>query len=140
MKQTDLEDLIRDHGLKSTPSRMSILKVFIEKNKVLMLPEINKYLKNKEIDRITLYRTLNIFESQGLIHKVPDSNGAIGYAFCKHGNQSHTNEDDHIHFRCNNCETLICMDKVEIPKIKLPKKFKSEKLYFLVEGICNNCN
>jgi Fur family ferric uptake transcriptional regulator len=140
MKLADLENIIRNHSLKSTPSRVDILKVLAEKNKVLMLPDINKYLKNKAIDRITLYRTLNIFQEQGIIHKVPDANGGIGYALCKHERINHSHQDDHVHFKCNNCQTLVCLEKIEIPRIKLPRKYKSEKLNFLVEGICDKCS
>ena len=140
MKLSELENLIREHGLKSTPSRINVLKVLAEKKNVLMLPDINKFLKNKEIDRITLYRTLNIFEAHGIIHKVPDASGAIGYALCHHDGQEHEHQDDHIHFKCTNCQKLVCLEQVEIPKIKLPKKFIPEKLIFLIEGICNNCN
>ncbi|HEX8548019.1 MAG TPA: transcriptional repressor [Cytophagaceae bacterium] len=131
------QDILRAHNIKYTPQRAMLLKVFIQKDKAMNLPELNKYLK--DFDRITLYRSLNAFEEKGLIHKIPDKDGNA-YALCKHSPIEHSHEDNHVHFKCNNCEMTLCLDELEIPQIPLPKKFVATKYNFLIEGICGNCS
>lgn len=138
-KKLQPEDILRDHELKATPQRISVLKAFLTKNKVLALPELSKSL-GKEFDRITLYRTLNTFEEHGLIHKIPDKTGNVTYALCRHDSIHHSHDDNHVHFKCTKCNLTVCLEEVEIPFIKVPSKYKPEKYNFLIEGHCESCN
>lgn len=138
MKRENIENVLRDHGLKATPQRIIVLGVFMEKAKVMTLEMLNKSL-SKEFDRITLYRTLLSFEEKGLIHKIPDRE-MPSYALCKHDTVAHSHEDNHIHFKCTNCDLTVCMEEIEIPQIKLPKKFTAVKYNFLIEGFCKDCS
>ena len=137
LKKVNIENLLREHQLKSTPQRLAVLKVFLENNKVLNLASLNKLLE-KNFVRITLYRTLNSFEEKGLIHKIPDKEIA-SYALCKHDSIAHSHEDNHAHFKCTKCLLTQCLDEVQIPKITLPKKFTVQKFNFIIEGICEDC-
>ena len=130
LKKENIEHLLREHQLKLTPQRVAVLKVFLERDKVMSLASLNKYL-GKDFDRITLYRTLNAFEEKGLIHKIPDKEVA-SYALCKHDSISHSHEDNHAHFKCTSCSLTVCLDEVQIPQIVLPKKFKAQKFNFIV--------
>jgi Fur family ferric uptake transcriptional regulator len=132
------DDILRQHELKATPQRIAVLAAFIKKNKVLSLTELNKLL-GKDFDRITLYRTLNAFEENGLIHKISDNTGSINYALCKHDSVHHTHDDNHVHFKCSSCDLIVCLEEVSIPVIRVPKKYKPEKYSFLIEGICEAC-
>jgi len=133
------DDVLRAHQLKVTPQRTEVLKAFLEKNKVLGLPDLLKSL-GASFDRITLYRTLNTFEAHGLIHKIPDKSGNASYALCNHDSISHTHDDNHVHFKCENCNVTFCLEEVIIPPIQLNKKFKALKYNFLIEGLCENCH
>jgi Fur family transcriptional regulator, ferric uptake regulator len=138
-KNTTAESLLKEHHLKTTPQRLSVLTIFLEKNKVLSLADLNKHLGNS-FDRITLYRTLNAFEEKGIIHKIADQGGNLNYALCRHESVAHMHNENHVHFKCTNCDLTLCLEDVEIPDIKLPKKFKPLKYNFLIEGICEDCN
>lgn len=133
------EEILRQHELKATPQRVAVLSAFLKKDKVLSLAELNKSL-GKAFDRITLYRTLNSFEENGLIHKIPDNSGNASYALCKHDSVHHTHDDNHVHFKCSSCDLTVCLEEVEIPPIRVPQKYKPEKFSFLIEGICEDCN
>lgn len=137
-KNFNPEEILRHHELKATPQRIAVLKVFASKKKVLSLAEIAKTLG--EFDRITLYRTLNSFEENGLIHKIPDHSGNANYALCKHDSVHHTHDDNHVHFKCTSCNLTVCLEDIEIPTIRVPRKYKPEKFNFLIEGICEDCN
>ena len=114
IKKGNLENILRSHDLKSTPQREALLKAFMESDKAMNLTDINKY--SKEFDRMTLYRNLNAFEEKGLIHKIPDKE-IPSYALCKHDSIKHSHQDEHVHFKCINCELTLCLDNIEIPEI-----------------------
>ena len=130
-------DILKSHHLKVTEQRLAVLEIFVNNN-VLSLADIYKLL-GKTFDRITLYRILTAFEEHGVIHKIPNSQNDPLYALCKHDAINHTHNDNHVHFKCMTCNTTFCLEKVLIPEIKIPKKFKAEKINFIVEGYCENC-
>lgn len=138
-KKIQPEQILRQHELKATPQRISVLSAFLKKDKVLSLNDLNKSL-GAEFDRITLYRTLNSFADHGLIHKIPDNTGGINYALCKHDSIHHTHDDNHVHFQCTSCNLTVCLEDIVIPAIRVPKNYKPEKYNFLIEGICEKCN
>jgi len=45
----------------------------------------------------------------------------------------------HIHFKCNRCEIIFCVEVDKIPAIRLPK-YKIEKLEIQATGLCQDCN
>jgi Fur family transcriptional regulator, ferric uptake regulator len=135
----EAEEILQQHGLKITLSRTRMLKVFMKDKKVLAYAELQKKL-GKNFDRVTLYRTLQSFEEKGLIHKIADQSGGLSYALCNHEGNKHTHDDNHVHFKCNNCHETICLEDKIIPAIKLPPNIKPLKYTFLIEGLCKNCN
>jgi len=136
-KSQGTEEILKAHHLKSTPQRLEVLNIFLHKKEVMNLQLLQEYLSSN-FDRITLYRTLNIFEEKGLIHKIPGSE-KVSYALCKHDSPTHSHEDNHVHFSCIKCSTTFCLNDIEIPILKLPKKYKVQKLNFIAEGLCDKC-
>jgi Fur family transcriptional regulator, ferric uptake regulator len=132
-------NILQEHGLKATLSRVQIYTVLNKKKKALSYSDLQKQL-GKTFDRVTLYRTLQSFEDKGLIHTIADKSGEVSYALCNHEEADHLHKDNHIHFKCNNCHQTICLENNMIPEVKLPKKLKPLKYSFLIEGLCENCN
>lgn len=46
----------------------------------------------------------------------------------------HTHDDNHAHFKCTVCNLTVCLEDIEIPVVRIPKKYKPEKYSFLIEG------
>ncbi|HXA01058.1 MAG TPA: transcriptional repressor [Cytophagaceae bacterium] len=136
---TEVERILQQHALKVTLSRVQMLTVFIKNKRVLAYSELQKKL-GENFDRVTLYRTLQSFEEKGLIHTIPDQSGALSYALCNHEGIDHIHNDNHVHFKCNNCNLTLCLEDKIIPAVKLSKKLKPLKYTFLIEGLCENCN
>ena len=133
-----VERILQQHGLNITLSRVQVLSIFIKNKKALTYSSIQKKL-NEKFDRVTLYRTLQSFEEKGLIHGIPDQSGGLSYALCNHDGIEHNHDDNHVHFKCSNCDLTICLEN-KIPQIKLSKKIKPLKYTFLIEGLCESCN
>jgi Fur family ferric uptake transcriptional regulator len=132
-----LENLLREHGLKSTPTRLAVISLFQNEKKVWSNASLLKKLGN-DFDRVTLYRILTSFEESGIIHKIPDSNGNPSYALCHHQDHSHNHEDHHVHFKCLKCELVTCLD-IPFPEVRIPSEMRAIKHNYLIEGYCNQC-
>ncbi|MCX2474382.1 transcriptional repressor [Pedobacter sp. MC2016-05] len=133
------EDLLLKNGLKRTGARLQVLDVLTHRNSATSQP----YLENvigKDIDRVTLYRILKTFEEKGIIHRILDKQGTANYAICSSSCTENHHHDEHVHFNCNNCLRVYCLDDVKIPSLKIEKGFKIEDMNLIVSGICKDCN
>lgn len=77
-----LERHLTDFNLRPTACRIEVLKAFEGVGFALSQGDIELKLQ-AAFDRVTIYRTLKTFLSQGLIHKVLDDQGGAKYALCK---------------------------------------------------------
>ena len=133
-----IDSILKDHGLKKTVPRAEILNVFMKNTKAISHNDLEKEL-GRDFDRVTIYRTLSSFEEKGLVHKIMPPTGVATYAMCSSHCNSRTHQDTHLHFSCNNCSSVYCLNEVEIPQLKLPKGFQFTSFSFMVEGVCKNC-
>ena len=134
-----VETLLKKSGLRKTVARVKVLEYLLEQNSAISQPELEKKL-NDIGDRVTLYRILHSFEENGIVHKILDSSGTFRYALCVNEtclNESHQHE--HIHFDCEVCGIVKCLDNVLLPEIQLPSNYKVSELQFVVKGVCPNC-
>jgi len=130
-------NILKQHKMRMTKSRKAILGVFIVQKKAIGQPDLEKQLAN--FDRVTIYRTLNAFLENGILHQVLDDMGATKYALCSEHCSEHEHQDEHIHFKCISCERLECISDIQIPVIKLPKGYTFQDANLLVRGICETC-
>lgn len=131
-------EILRHHHLRATPIRIKILEIFSEADSALSNEDIESHFKN--LDRITLYRTLKSFEEKGIIHKILNSGPTPLYAMCAEECNVHHHKDDHGHFHCMDCGKTYCLDDVLVPDLKLPRGFKIEQNHLVMEGTCPGCN
>jgi Fur family transcriptional regulator, ferric uptake regulator len=136
--ELDIKEVIRERGLKITPVRLQVLRILSRQHLAFSHADLEADLE--DVDRITLYRVLNDFEEVGLVHKVVDMEGVARFAFCTsecgHGHHA----DNHVHFNCQNCHKMFCMEKIETPSVKVPRGFKVAGLNTIVYGICKDCS
>ena len=133
-----LEEMLKRNQLSVTESRKKILQLFLAQEGALAHGDIEKRAGEK-FDRVTIYRTLQIFVDKGIIHTIPTADNSIRYALCKdHCSEGH-HQDHHIHFVCNICGNTWCLDDVVTPEVKLPKGYSARHVEVVVEGICKNC-
>jgi Fur family transcriptional regulator, ferric uptake regulator len=130
-----------DFNLRPTACRNEVLSAFQLVDYALSQYDIVQSL-SAQFDRVTIYRTLKTFLTQGLIHKVLDDHGSTKYALCKElcHQGEHVHQHDHVHFKCQSCGQTICLETVIIPAIPLPTKFIKQESNLLIQGICEHCN
>ena len=133
-----LERIFKKNGLSVTDGRKKILDLFLNSPEALTHADIEKKT-GESFDRVTVYRTLQIFVDKGIIHNIPTTDNSILYALCKDNCEEGHHHDNHVHFICEKCNKTICLDDVIVPEVKLPKGFKPNHTEMVVNGICDDC-
>lgn len=136
---TDVKDILKKNKLSVTASREKILNLFFGQEGALAHGDIEKRAGEK-FDRVTIYRTLQVFVEKGIIHTIPTADNSVRYALCKDDCEEGHHHDHHIHFVCTRCQNTYCLDDVVTPAIKLPKGYAATQIEVVVEGICKNCS
>ena len=122
MKPVDV--LIR-HNLKRTSCREGIIEVIMAAENPLSEKEIRHKL-NGNYDRSTFYRSFKTLEENQIIHKIVVDNQL-------------THKMEHVHFYCNHCHCVKCLESAPVPKTKLPAGYTEQEKEVLVKGICAKC-
>jgi Fur family ferric uptake transcriptional regulator len=76
MLETKIDDLLKKNHLSITGGRRRILELFLQQEGALSHSDIEKKAGEK-FDRVTVYRTLQVFLEKGLIHSIPTSDNCI---------------------------------------------------------------
>ena len=132
------EDMLDKHQLKKTAPRLRVLSMMYSKNTATSQPDLENVMH--DIDRVTLYRILNIFEEKGIIHKVFDLDGTANYAVCHSDCEANHHHDEHVHFNCTVCKNVYCLNELSLPSITLPAGFKPESFTLYASGLCPKCD
>ena len=82
INNTRLIKLLKQTGLSVTDSRKKILQLFLEQDGALSHGDIENRAGEK-FDRVTVYRTLQVFVDKGIVHTIPTADNSIRYALCK---------------------------------------------------------
>lgn len=133
-----IQNHLKRHNLSSTSHRKAILETFLMVDAALSHSDIEKLLK-EEMDRVTIYRTLNIFVEKGVLHKISDYDGIIKYALCRDDCDENRHQHNHVHFKCISCQEIVCLENTTIPNIKLPNNYVIQEANLLISGICDKC-
>ena len=133
-----VEEILKTNHLSVTDSRKKILHIFFNHRGALAHRDIERKAGEK-FDRITVYRTLQIFVEKGIIHSIPTTDNSVRYALCKeHCTEGH-HHDDHIHFICLNCGSALCLNEIALPEVSVPRGYTSNTVEVVVKGICKDC-
>lgn len=120
---------------RQTPSKSAILSILKEAGAALSHDMLQDELE-KEVDRTTIYRVLNRFHEDGIIHKVIGDDGKQYFAYCIDCEQD-DHQHNHFHFRCLNCRKVECLNE-EI-KVGLPDGYEAKTFNGVITGYCNEC-
>lgn len=129
--------ILKSHKLRITDCRLDVVRFFLQEKIALTQGDLENQLTT--YDRVTLYRTLNSFLESGIIHKIPNSDGAASYGLCHETCSPNYHEHNHIHFKCNKCGQIECLEDKAVPAVTMPKGYHIETVNMIVDGICNKC-
>jgi len=133
----EFEENLLQHKIKPTAMRLLVLEYLLERESAVSLTDLyNDFVKS---DRTTIYRTLKVFEDNGMVHSIDDGTGVPKYALCSDACDVGEHDDAHIHFHCDKCGKTYCLPKFRIPGFELPENFSKNEVNLVVKGKCADC-
>jgi Fur family ferric uptake transcriptional regulator len=124
--------------IRNTTSKSAILELIKNSKVALSHIEIQTIL-NGLCDRVTIYRVLDRLVTEDLIHKIATPDGTVKYAACHHSpNDQYQHAHNHVHFSCEKCKSVTCLDSVE-PSFIMPENYLVEQINFSLSGLCPKC-
>jgi len=121
---------------RNTAAKTEIQELIVSSSVALSHSEIQKAVDGL-CDRVTIYRVLDRLLDEGSIHKIVNVDGVVKYAGCHSCSEKHSH--NHIHFSCQKCKSVTCLDDVE-PTYTLPKNYKVNEMNFTLSGFCPECS
>lgn len=134
----ETNDILKRNDLSVTEGRRKVLELFLKEKSALNHGAIERLL-GEDMDRVTIYRTLQVFVDKGIVHTIPTNDNSIRYALCRDHCEAGHHHDDHVHFVCDRCGNTLCVDEVTVPAVKLPKGFSVSRIEMVVSGTCADC-
>lgn len=120
---------------RNTATKEAVLSVLNETGKAMSQGAIEKKI-GVDINRATIYRVLNRYCEDGILHRIVADDGRQYFALCIKCDENQK-PLHHFHFRCTNCETIACLP---VPvNFSLPNNYKVETVNCVLTGICKDC-
>ncbi|MGI9584356.1 MAG: Fur family transcriptional regulator [Acidimicrobiia bacterium] len=135
----DLIAVLRSEDLRITDSRRLVCEVIAQRHSEHLtaagIYEIVQSDTDRDIDRATVYRTLDALEAAGAI-----KHGHIGHGPTVY----HLAEDaDHQHLVCSKCGRTVAVDRSDIETlltaIEAKTGFVPDVEHFALSGLCEDC-
>lgn len=136
MKYSDYKSVLRTHDLRITDCRIDVLNIFHHTSHALSFKDLEDALS--DFDRVTLYRTLNSFIEKGILHRIPDASGFASYALCQDRCTSTAHIHDHVHFKCDDCGTIECIEDKHVPHVQVAG-YLIKEANLILNGKCKTC-
>lgn len=136
-----IKKLIETKGYKFTIQKRIILEELFNTDIHLTAKEIYSNVKNKNIGLATIYRTMSLFTTIGIVKEI-QADGMSYYEL-----KMYSKKPLHIHFKCIECNRIIDVDNTgaEIKYLKLNREIEeSKKLQIhdaniMLIGLCDKC-
>lgn len=90
-----------------------------------------------QVDRATIYRILNRFCEEGIVHRVVGDDAKQYFACCIHC-QGKIHRHHHFHFRCLGCGKVECISPEIHPA--LPRGYEGVHFNGFISGYCAACH
>jgi len=121
---------------RNTPSKDAVLSVITNAGQAMSQDAIEEAI-SISINRATIYRVLNRFCDDGVLHKVIAEDGKQYFALCE-SYQTKASNHKHFHFKCTVCDTVECLpNEVDF---SIPEGYQVESVNFVLTGVCKACS
>ena len=121
---------------RNAPAKEAVLDVLTKTGKAMSQDAIEQRI-GIDINRATIYRVLNRFCDDGVLHKVVAEDGKQYFAVCIKCDDSEK-PLNHFHFRCTTCESIECLPIAV--DFSLSDKYLVENVNCVLSGTCQDCS
>jgi len=134
----ELAERLRRRSRKVTAPRQAILEILRRRSHPMSNKEIFAALPKGDCDLATVYRSMHLLESMGMVKRFDLGDGVARFELLKEGDDGH-----HHHLVCTRCSEVVeieeCLMREMEEQIAVRNGFKAvtHKLEFF--GICPGC-
>ena len=125
--------LLVDAPGRVTQPRIAVLAALLDADH----PESHADLQRRlpDLDRVSLYRSLDWLCDQHLAFKLTGNDGVrrYGRSEAKHEHQAHP------HFQCTRCGVTECLPQAAVPAPHLPRGYRLDGTDVIARGLCPRC-
>lgn len=133
----EVKALLNRAGLRATSARIAVVRVLAAQMSPVSPGQICRLLENAEVDRATVYRTIDALFDRGTIHRAYSEGRTSFYELSDRCER----EACHPHFRCRRCGVVTCLYGVEVaPPSHMPGGFVVERRKMTLSGLCPDCS
>ena len=136
MQDNPYAQLLEAHGVKPTANRIIIVKALSQAGAPMSMKELEYSILS--LDKSSIFRTLTMFREHHLVHTIESGDGGMRYELCKSHDNS-TDDDEHVHFYCEQCHKTYCLYDTLIPQVHVPEGFLPHSANFILRGVCPQC-
>jgi Fur family ferric uptake transcriptional regulator len=131
------KEILRAANCNFTKAQLLIMQHLLKAHKPLSREELAQKLGANCPDKVTVYRIMEKFCKNNMVHKVYLKGRAWKYELP----HNCTEKQCHPHFTCTNCGETFCLTGRSLPLIKgLHKGFVVHRQQVRVEGLCSSCS
>jgi Fur family ferric uptake transcriptional regulator len=133
-EQEEARALLREKGLRATPSRVAVLQVLENAPRPMSHAEMVEALSSGIWNRTTIYRNLTDLVKAGLAKRI--ELGDRVWRFSLPGDGTHP------HFVCTECGEVLCMKGTKVvfrPKDAGPAAVRDRDVEIQIRGECDEC-
>ena len=134
----ELAERLRKKSHKLTGPRASILQVLRQNARPLSNKQIFVALRKGECNLVTVYRSIQLLESMGMVKRFDFGDGVARYELLRDGDDGH-----HHHLVCTKCAKVVEIDECFITEVE--QRIAAANGYMAVThkleffGICPEC-
>jgi Fur family ferric uptake transcriptional regulator/Fur family zinc uptake transcriptional regulator len=132
-----IKKTLKTFGIRPTKARILICEALMMIGQPVSHGDLQTNVLLSEINRVTLYRSLNVLVEAGIVHKVLGIDGR--WYFCIHELDEPGCPGGHPHFYCLKCGNMKCLRGDKLPFVEVPPGCHVEGKQLLVYGICEKC-
>lgn len=135
IQSPSVEQILRNNGLSITKPRKLVFNLLQKNHRPLSVIEIHGKLP--DIDKVSVYRTVYVFEKVGITHRVWNgfkSKIELSEEFSPH----------HHHFTCLNCGLVVSLESENLESalrtFEASHEFRLTQHSVELSGYCKNCS
>lgn len=119
---------------RNTPQKELIINLFRDRQAGICQDEVESMMEGM-MNKVTIYRILNRFCEDGIMHKITDGCGKAFFVLQQ--NTTSCTKTSHHHFHCVRCNQMVCIaNRIELD---LEEDFTILQTNCLITGICPKC-
>lgn len=121
---------------RNTAIQDAVLSILTSKQKAMSHDAILKQI-DIDADRATVYRILNRFCQDQIVHKIVADDGKQYFAVCINCEKKSIPQN-HFHFRCTKCESIECLPS--LVHFSVPEGYNVNHINAVLVGVCLKCS